>query len=304
MQTSWFIIVNPIAGNGNFNELWNEIQKQLNYHHISYKYSKTAYSKHEIELVQNAINQGFRNIISVGGDGTLHHIVNGIMIQNTVESKEITVGVIPLGTGNDWIKTYEISKNIEEAIALIKADNKIHQDIGCLELKNKTSYFNNVAGIGYDGYVVNKLNKLKRFGAIAYLLSGIAGLLFYKKTTFKVEVNNKIIETKCLMTLFGICKYSAGGMQLTDYKDSTNGLFDITIAKNLTLSDLILNIKKLYNGLITKHNKVETHLSKTLLITPTLKNDKPFIQADGELIGQGAVKVSLIHKALQFIVPK
>lgn len=304
MQTSWFIIVNPIAGNGNFNELWNEIQKQLNSHQITYKYSKTEYSQHEIELIQNAINQGYKNIISVGGDGTLHHIVNGIMKQNTVKTEEITVGVIPLGTGNDWIKTYGISKNIEKAVALIKNENKIYQDIGCLELKDKTSYFNNVAGIGYDGYVVNKLNKLKRFGAIAYLLSGIAGLLFYKKTTFKVEVNNKLIETKCLMTLFGICKYSAGGMQLTDYKDSTNGLFDITIAKNLTLSDLILNIKKLYNGLITKHRKVETHLSNTLLITPAVVNDKPFIQADGELIGQGTVKVSLIHRAIQFITPQ
>lgn len=304
MQKSWFVIVNPIAGNGNFNELWNEIQKQLNYYQITYQHAKTTHSKHELELVQKAINQGFRNIISVGGDGTLHHVVNGIMKQKITDPKEVTVAVIPLGTGNDWIKTYGISKNIKEAIGLIKAENKIYQDIGCIELNNEFSYFNNVAGIGYDGYVVNKLNKLKRFGAIAYLLSGIAGLLFYKKTTFAIEVNNKLVETKCLMTLFGICKYSAGGMQLTDYKDSTNGLFDITIAKNLNLSDLILNIKKLYNGLIVKHTKVETHLSNTLLITPKSKKEKPFIQADGELIGQGAIKVTLIHKALQFIVPK
>ncbi len=303
MDTSWFLIVNPVAGNGHFDKLWAKIQQELKANNISYEYTKTEYSKHEIELVNKAVNKGYKNIISVGGDGTLHHIINGIMNQEKIDTKEISVGVIPLGTGNDWIKTYKIPKNIKEAVSLIKKEQKIHQDIGYLELKNTSSYFNNVAGIGYDGYVVNKLNKLKRFGAIAYLLSGIAGLLLYKKTTFKVEVNNKIIETKCLMTLFGICKYSAGGMQLTDYKDSSNGLFDITIAKNLSFWDLTFHLKKLYNGLIVKHKKVETYISSELFVTPTTVKDKPFIQADGELIGRGSVKVSILPKAIQFVIP-
>jgi len=306
MNKTWFVIVNPIAGNGHFNELWQKIQQEYfvfsKTNNIAYKFEKTKYSKHEIELVHNAINQGFKNIISVGGDGTLHHIVNGIMTQKKVDSKDITVGVIPLGTGNDWIKTYNIPKDITEAVKLIKEEKKIQQDIGLLELENTSSYFNNVAGIGYDGYVVNKLNKLKRFGAIAYLLSGVAGLLLYKKTSFKIDFNNKTVETKCLMTLFGICRYSGGGMQLTNYKDASDGLFDITIAKNLSFFDLLFNIKKLYNGLITKHTKVETHLSNELLITPSLKPDKPYIQADGELIGRGKVKISLVKQAIKFVI--
>lgn len=302
MIHSWFVIANPISGNKKLSKKWKEIEQLLNEKNIDFSYAFTAYSKHEVELVHTAIQQGYRNIISVGGDGTLHHVVNGIMTQRYVKTSDITVAVIPLGTGNDWIKTYDIPNDIENAINLVKKKKTVLQDIGQLELINTTAYFNNVAGIGYDGYVVNKLNKLKRFGAIAYLLSGIAGLFFYKKTTFEIEVNNKLIETKCLMTLFGICKYSAGGMQLTDFKYATDGLFDITIAKNLSLLDLILNIKKLYNGLITKHTKVETHLSNTLLVTPTSIKTQPFIQADGEIIGQGKVTATVIHKAIQFII--
>ncbi len=302
MIHSWFVIANPISGNKKLSKKWKEIEQLLNEKNIDFSYAFTAYSKHEVELVHTAIQQGYRNIISVGGDGTLHHVVNGIMTQRYVKTSDITVAVIPLGTGNDWIKTYDIPNDIENAINLVKKKKTVLQDIGQLELINTTAYFNNVAGIGYDGYVVNKLNKLKRFGAIAYLLSGIAGLFFYKKTTCEIEVNNKLIETKCLMTLFGICKYSAGGMQLTDFKYSTDGVFDITIAKNLSLLDLILNIKKLYNGLITKHTKVETHLSNTLLVTPTSIKTQPFIQADGEIIGQGKVTATVIHKAIQFII--
>lgn len=303
MGTSWFIIANPVAGNGNFKKVWFQIQEELKNQNISFKYSKTAHANHEKELVYKALNQGFKYIISVGGDGTLHHIINGIMSQNIVDSKEVTVGVIPLGTGNDWVKTYGIPKNIKQAIQIIKQQKTKYQDIGYLELENTSSYFNNVAGIGYDGYVVNKLNKLKRFGPIAYLLSGIAGLLLYKKTVFTIEIEDKIIETKCLMTLFGICKYSAGGMQLTDYKDSSNGLFDVTIAKNLSFFNLLFSIKKLYNGKIVHHKKVETHLSNSLLITPKNTSDLPYIQADGELIGQGKVKVSLLEKAIQIVIP-
>jgi YegS/Rv2252/BmrU family lipid kinase len=298
---SWFIIANPTSGNRNFSKHWKEIQQLLNQKKIDFSFAFTQFSKHEIELVQNAIQKGFRNIISIGGDGTLHHVVNGIMQQRYVKTSDITIAVIPLGTGNDWIKTYNIPNNIEKAIEIISKKKTILQDIGVLETDNNpVSYFNNVAGLGYDGYTVYKLKTLKHFGPIAYLLSGLAGLLFYKKTVFKISFNNKIIETNCLMALVGICKFSGGGMQFTKEVHTADGLFDITIAKNLNIFDLIFNIKKLYNGNIVHHKKVETYKTKEITIIP--QSSKPFIQADGELIGTGKVTVKMIAKALSFVV--
>lgn len=303
MNNSWFLIVNPTAGNGNFNKQWNEIKNELEKKHIKYTFKKTEHASHEITIVTEAIKKGYINFISVGGDGTLHHVVNGIMFQKHIHTTKITIAVIPLGTGNDWIKTYFIPKSIKKAIQLIKEKNTVYQDIGFLELNNTSVYFNNIAGIGYDGYVVNKLKKLKRFGSIAYLLSGLYGLLFYKKTNFKIKINNTIIKTKCLMTVFGICKYSGGGMLVTDYKDSSNGLFDISIAKNITFLDLLWNLHKLYNGSFIKHTKIETHTTDKLTITPTSLHNKTYIQADGELIGTGKVKVTMCKQAIQFVIP-
>ena len=298
---SWFIIANPTSGNRNFSKHWKEIQQLLNQKKIDFSFAFTQFSKHEIELVQNAIQKGFRNIISIGGDGTLHHVVNGIMQQRYVKTSDITIAVVPLGTGNDWIKTYNIPNNIEKAIEIISKKKTILQDIGVLETDNNTlSYFNNVAGLGYDGYIVHKLKTLKHFGPIAYLISGLAGLLFYKKTVFKISFNNKIIETNCLMTLIGICKFSGGGMQFTKEVNTADGLFDITIAKNLNIFDLIFNIKKLYNGNIVHHKKVETYKTKKITVIP--KTSEPFIQADGELIGAGKVSASIIEKAINFVV--
>jgi YegS/Rv2252/BmrU family lipid kinase len=303
MSNSWFIIANPTAGNRNFSKHWKEIQQLLNNEKIDFSYAFTQFSKHEIELVSAAIQQGFRNIISIGGDGTLHHVVNGVMLQRYVKTSDITIAVIPLGTGNDWIKTYNIPYNIKKAVEIIHQNKIISQDIGVLETENETiSYFNNVAGLGYDGYIVNKLENLKRFGSIAYLLSGMAGLLFYKKSVFKIIFDDKEIETNCLMTLIGICKFSGGGMQFTKDVNTTDGLFDITIAKNLNIFDLILNIKKLYNGNIVQHKKVETYKTKQITVIP--QTSKPFIQADGELIGTGKVTVNIIEKAINFVVNK
>ena len=301
MSNPWFIIANPIAGNRKFSIQWKEIQQLLNNKNIDYSFAFTQFSKHEIELAQNAIQQGFRNIISVGGDGTLHHVVNGIMLQRYVKTSDITIGVIPLGTGNDWIKTYNIPNDVEKAIEIIHHKKTILQDIGVIKTKNKSkTYFNNVAGLGYDGYIVHKLKTLKHFGSIAYLLSGLAGLFFYKKTVFKITFNNKSIETNCLMALIGICKFSGGGMQFTKDVNTADGLFDITIAKNLNIFDLLVNIKKLYNGNIVHHKKVETY--KTKLITVIPQTSKPYIQADGELIGTGKVSFKIISRAINFVI--
>ena len=298
---SWFIIANPTSGNRKFSVLWKEIQQILNENKLAYSFAFTQFSKHEIELVQKAIQQGFRNFISVGGDGTLHHVVNGIMLQRYVKTSDITIGVIPLGTGNDWIKTYNIPEDIKKSIDIITQKNTILQDIGVLMQENSIiSYFNNVAGLGYDGYIVQKLNILKKFGSIAYLLAGLYGLLFYKKGNFKIEFDHKTIKTRSLMTIFGICRFSGGGMQFTKEVDSSDGFLDITIAKNLTLFDLLFNIQKLYNGKIVHHPKIETYRSKKITVVP--QNPKTLIQADGELIGKGTISVSIIEKAIHFVI--
>ena len=296
--------MNPTSGNGKSKKSWQQISTLLKNHGILFSFAFTEYSKHESELAQDAIKNGFTKIISVGGDGTLHHIVNGIMSQNVVETNTIQLAVIPIGTGNDWVKTYNIPAKIEKSILNIKNGKPILQDIGKLTTINHTNiFFNNVAGIGYDGYVVNKLKKLKKFGGIAYLLSGIYGLLFYKKSNFTIEINNQIIQEKCLMAIFGICQFSGGGMQFTKDVNPSDGQLDITIAKNLTLLDLILNLPKLYNGNIVYHKKVTTYKTNTIKVTPTSIIEKPFIQADGELIDSGSVNVTIIKNALQFIVP-
>lgn len=125
-------------------------------------------------------------------------------------------------------------------------------------------------------------------------------MLFYKKTTFKIIFDDKIIDTNCLMTVFGICKFSGGGMQFTENVNPKDGLLDVSIYKNIGFLDLIINLPKLYSGKIVHHKKVATYKTKEITVIP--ENSKPFIQADGELIGRGKVSVNIIEKGIHFCI--
>lgn len=296
---SWFLIVNPSAGNTNFRKSWICIQSLLKTKEIYFSFAFTQYTKHELVLVDEAIKQGYRNFISVGGDGTLHHVVNGIMMQRYTKTSNIKLGVIPLGTGNDWIRTYKIPNSIEKAINVIVNNTVIFQDIGCITLASgKKEYFNNLAGIGYDGYVVKNLKYLKKIGSIAFLLSGLYSLLSYRKKKYSITIGDETLKEECLMIIFGICKYSGGGLRVTKYPNPTDGLLDITIVKKFSFFNLLFNLPKLYNGNIVHHKKVDNYKVKELNII----NDNSIIEADGEIVGTGSLKVHIIPNAIQFLI--
>ena len=159
MENMWYVIVNPTSGNGTPKRKWKKIISSLDSHHLLYTFIFSEYVHHEKELIQQALKEGYRKFICVGGDGTLHQVVNSIMNQKRVNFSDIKVAIIPMGTGNDWVKTYNIPTNISKAISIIKREKTIHQDIGYLELlnDNKKVYFNNLAGLGFDGFVIKNM---------------------------------------------------------------------------------------------------------------------------------------------------
>lgn len=304
MKAKWFVIINPTSGNGTSKKQWplifNELQKQQ----FDFEFSISAYKNNSFEIVQQAILQGFKKIICVGGDGTLHNIINGILSIKAIDISKIKIGIIPIGTGNDWVKTYQIPINYKKAIEIIKKEHTIKQDIGKINLttENKIVYFNNLAGIGFDAYVVYKVHKFKNLGSLAYLTGALVGLTSYKKPTLEIIVNKTNIKAKTLMLLIGICKFSGGGMQLTKDPNPTDGLFDISLINKFTLLQVLKNIPNLFNGKITNHTSVKTYKTSEIKIN-IITNQSTYIQADGELIGKGNFTVTILPKALNFIIP-
>ncbi len=303
MNNMWYVILNPTSGNGKGLKNLDRLKYLFLKYNIPVRIVKSKFSKHEKVLTQDAIKKGFHKIISVGGDGTLHHIINGVMSQSKVKTSSIKIAVIPLGTGNDWAKTYNIPSNMELAIKIIKSEKFIHQDIGKINLidSNDNFYFNNIAGVGFDAYVVNKVNNIKQLGAMAYLIGGITSFINFEQSNLSIDLDKIKEISKIFMINIGLCKYSGGGLRLTDHDNHKEGFFDVTVIKEIKLLKVLLNIKKLFNGNLIKLKEVNFSNNKVIII----KNKDthiPYIQADGEIIGKGNSVFTVVNKAIKFIV--
>lgn len=304
MGATWFVIINLTSGNGAAKKQWNPIYNELKKQQFYFYFAFTEDKNHSVTLLKNALEQGITKFICVGGDGTLHTIVNGILSLNPPNLSAIKLGIIPVGTANDWVKTYKISNDHKKAIQTIKEEFTIKQDIGKLFIyeNNSTVFFNNLAGIGFDGYVVNKVHKFKYLGFLAYLTGALLSIATYKKSTLEIKFNAIEIKEKTLMLLIGICKYSGGGMQLTQNATATDGLFDISHINKISLLTLLVNIRGLFNGNITNHTLVKNYKTSQLKIA-VLDTQITYIQADGELVGSGSFEVGMMPNAFNFIVP-
>lgn len=301
MNNTWYIIFNPTSGGGKSKHKLNTIIALFHQYKLKSTTVCTQYPHHEEVLVKEAIKEGFTQFVCVGGDGTIHHMVNGIMKQPYIESYKIKLAVIPIGTGNDWVKNYSIPRKMEKAVQLIQNNNYLLQDIGKATLleNNKQVFFNNAAGIGFDAYVVKNIYKYKKWASLAYLFAALFSYKSYKNGRFTVITDYQKVDTEVFLIAIGICKYSGGGMQLTDYKHRKKNYFDVTLIKSIKLSKVILNISKLYNGHINHLKEVECFHTQEFKI---IGNTSSYIQADGELLGQGDARIRIIPKAIQFVI--
>lgn len=302
----WYIVVNTIAGQGNAKRRLTEVTAFLETR-IKFKLVKTEARGHASKLVIQGIQNGYRKIIAVGGDGTNNEVVNGIMKQQVIPTSEITYCLLPLGTGNDWAKQYKISRKLSQWFKMLEVNKTFIQDVGLvLYLKDGVSeqrYFANVAGMAYDPYVLSEMEKLKRpvKNRLAYLLYGMYYVFKYNLQKARVSFNGETVENHFYLINAGVCKYSGGGMQLVPHAKPDDGKLALTLAGKLTKLGVILNSYRFYNGSIGKHSKVDTFLTDCIKVEAI--NEPIGLEVDGEILGETPVEFRLIPKALKIIIP-
>ena len=167
-KDKWLIIVNPNAGVGKGGRDWQGISHLLNTVNINHLCVLTEHRNHADVLTNEFIGEGYRNIAVVGGDGTLNEVVNGIFTQPFCDPSEITVGMIPVGSGNDWCRTFGIPFDYKKAVDILVQRKTMKQDVGTVSYISKeeqrSRFFVNVAGMGYDALVAKKTNIQKDKG--------------------------------------------------------------------------------------------------------------------------------------------
>ena len=297
----WAIIYNPASGGGLSKDKWGEINQYLTLKKITGPVYKTSIHKNAGALGAEAIKKGYRHIVCVGGDGTVHNLINGIYSQSAINPESIFVGAVPVGTGNDWARHDGLSGNYKKAIDIIAKGRTKCQDIGIMTVlgkKSQTVYFMNYTGVGFDGYVVSKIEKHKFLGALSYLVAAVFNFISFKNFDLRISYNNKTEEISAFMLGVGLCKYTGGGMRLAYNPIPNDGLLNITLAEGFTKLDVIKHIPKLFNGSLFKSKKVRT--TKTTGIRVSIVKGGGFAQADGELVYGDSFDFKISEKPFYF----
>lgn len=305
-NNEWLVVVNPNAGTGKGKKDWNKISQLLDKFEFAYHTFFTERKLHAMESIPGFIAQGFRKIIVVGGDGTMNEVVNGIFAQKQVQPTDITLGMVSVGTGNDWGRTYNIPRDYQEAIEIIKQEKTLHQDAGYVTYTNgsghNSRFFANMAGLGFDGLVAQKTNAAKEKGKsnpLVYLGTLLSSLFFYKSTNIRVTVNGSEIKDKVFSIAIGIGQYNGGGMKQAPDARPDDGLFDLTIIKHMKKTSMLANLKNLYSGQIKKVKQVQILQGNNVRI----ESDIPILlETDGESLGYSPFEFNILPKSLKIIM--
>ncbi len=302
----WLAVINPNSGGRKCERDWNKISGLLDKQNIDYHAVFTQRRNHAIELVRDHIEQGYRKVVSIGGDGTLNEIVNGVFRQKTVPTTDITLGVVSVGTGNDWGRTFHIPADYAGAIELLRKEDTFVQDAGMVSFDAKADikarYFINMAGLGYDGLVAQKTNADKELGKanpLVYFKNIFSALFSYKSQPTRIIIDGVEMHHNLFSLNIGIGRFNGGGMIQAPNALPDDGLFDLTIYKHMSKWSVVANVNRLYNGTIGQHKKVELHTGRNIIIDP---RNPILLEVDGESLGVSPFTFTLIPGCLKVVV--
>ncbi len=301
----WLVIVNPNAGNGKGKKDWDRIAEIFARENIPIVPHFTERKGAATDLAREAAKDGFRRIISVGGDGTLNEVVNGLFTQNYCSPSEFTLGLIPVGTGNDWGRMFGIPLMYEGAVSALKACKVMPHDIGIISYYSGNeyhkSYFINIAGLGFEAVVVKKTNKQKdkgRSNKAIYFYNLLTSLLSYKNTEADLIIDGRKTKAKVFSINVGNGRYCGGGMRQTPDALPDDGLLDITVIRDMSKMEIIKSLPLLYDGTILSHSKVDGYRAKNLKVE---SKSLLYAEADGETLGHTPAEFSIIPSAINII---
>ncbi|HJV31007.1 MAG TPA: diacylglycerol kinase family protein [Bacillales bacterium] len=301
-------IINPKAKNGYCMEIWKLIERRLVESGFQYMAFFTEYPGHaqKISAQIAAMTQEEEVIIAVGGDGTLHEVMNGVM-----NNKNMILGFIPGGSGNDFSRGFQIPTDPIEALqAMKRLMNKDATviDTGKIHLDNESeNYFINNMGAGFDAlisYEVNQspmkslLNKL-RLGRLVYVYVLLKKLFTYQCSTISLMIDGKkhIFEHTWFVTVSNQ-PYYGGGMKIAPKAVPDDGILDITIVHHLSRIKLLFVFISVFWGKHIHFKEVEMLTGRTISID---SQANLFVHADGEFIGYTPLKIQVQPNSLKVL---
>ncbi len=294
------VIVNPFSARGKTEKRWRLIRDIIKYYFKEFKYIFTEKPFQATEIAKELLKEGYDLIIGVGGDGTLNEIVNGYFDKmDSPINNDASLGIIPSGTGSDFIRFLKIPRDFKKSIELIKETNSKRIDVGKITSNNKTKYFINVADFGLGAEVMNNISKIPEIkrGPFSYYYGLLKTIKKYKNKDVKITTDDREIKGKYVIGAIANGKIFGGGMMIAPEAKPDDGFFDLVLIKEMKRTEVLLNSYYLYNGKVLKNKKVVLIRTKSIKIE---SENNVCIEYDGEIGLNLPAEFKIIHKGLKF----
>ncbi len=287
-------IVNPVAGRGRTRRQWPEVERFLRTLGLEYQANFTQKPGDATVAARAAKEEGFDAVVAVGGDGTIQEVANGL------QGTGLVLGVLPTGTGNDFARSMELPRSIEECCRVLTRGRIIDVDLGRVD----GSYFLNVAGAGFDAEVARMASEDVKFlrGTAAFVFATMYTLLSFTPAEFVLELDGQQRRTRAMMVAVANGRYFGGGMLVAPGARMDDGLFDVCIIGALGKLEFARVFPSVFKGEHVQHPKVS--MVKAERVQVSAEGSRVLsCEADGNLAGVLPKEFEVIPGAQRLLVP-
>lgn len=296
-------LVNPASANGSTGRRWPEIARRAAAAGLD---GAARFSEAPGDLARHAreaSSEGASLLVVVGGDGSVHEVANGLAGLDAAPA----VAIIPRGTGWDFVRTFDIPREVEAATRVALDGIERSVDLGRVEYRtweggSATDVFANVASAGMSGAIAQRANETTKAlgGKASYLWATFAVFSRWTATEVRVTVDAETREGRMFDVVVANGRYLGGGMKMCPDAEPDDGLFDVLTIGDVTKRDLVTTMPKIYRGTHLPHPKAELLRGRVV----TVESDEPIpIQLDGEQPGTTHVRFEVLPRALRLRVP-
>ena len=267
------LIVNPTAGNGRAREICEAVIRKLEQRGIPHQLHTTDHPGHATEIARDAAARGIQTVIAFGGDGTVTETAAGLIGTQTA------LGVIPSGTGNDFIKTAGLPTKWEEALDFILTHPARPIDTGRIN----DTFFINECGTGLDVMALDYAKAAKKYcrGLLPYLYGVFRAILSFKPIEMHIEIDDQVMDGRYMVCAIGNGRYLGGGIPITPCAELTNGKFEILVVDAVPRWVIPFYLVSLMKGTLYQKKRV-AHPYQASRCLVRCKNMR--LNLDGEIV--------------------
>jgi diacylglycerol kinase (ATP) len=299
MKTIGWVVHGRLKANRQWKTLLSQLTTESAFIHVI-RY--TEYAGHGISLSVELSKMELAAVVAVGGDGTINECANGIVNSG----RPIPMGIVAMGTGNDFVKALEIAGNWEEIKRAMSNEQMVWVDLGKASFVNREGhldqrYFINVLDIGIGGEVVQRIAKSKRrLGPfLTYQKSILATLLTLKRPKVQWQSDVHYRDEKTLMLAIANAKWFGSGLGIAPVADIQDGILEVIHLGDISIWDYFRQLPHLRKGVFLKHPQIRYDKARQVRVfTPNMP-----IDCDGEFIGFTPLMVQMIPRGIRILRP-